>query len=187
MKNSQNVANTPLVWTILVGCGIVCIRRTAHRSTGELGSCPFEGSLQRTNRSLQRIPYKGRGVCSGARHSTSTFGVLPLESTISNETVCFRTIRVNFNLPSMMSRLGSKSEDLHRNILIKAYLCGCTSGLGNFPRIRDCHWTSFRLDSASRFPSFIFVASEEISLRALSSGSSNESEGGNVLRISSSS
>jgi hypothetical protein len=52
-----------------------------------------------------------------------------------------------------------------------AYRWGCTRGLGNLPRIRACHWTSFLRPSASRFPSFIPVANEDISVRARSIGS----------------
>lgn len=67
-----------------------------------------------------------------------------------------------------------------------AYLCGCTRGLGNLPRILDCHCTSFRRDSDSRLPSFMLFASDEISTRALSTASSMNEYVGGMLRISSS-
>jgi len=64
-----------------------------------------------------------------------------------------------------------KNEFLRVLIRLRTYLWGCTRGLGNFPLILDCHWTSFDRDSDSRFPSFMFVANDEISSRAWSRGS----------------
>lgn len=95
----------PLPWTMLAGCGNVCMRSTAHKSTGEFGSCPSDGSRHKTNRSLQRIPIKDRGVSSGDRHSTCTSEVSPCESMTSNDTVALRTTRVRCNEPSIMRRL----------------------------------------------------------------------------------
>lgn len=168
---------------MLVGWGIVCIRRTAQRSTGEFGSCPFEGSRHRTNRSLHKIPYNGRGVNSGAKQSTATLEASPWESNTSNAIVCLRTIRVIRSFPSIIKRLMMKQiwrvskmterkKSMHKILHHITYLCGWTSGLGNLPLIRACHCTNFLRDSASRFPSFILVARDEISVTARSRGSS---------------
>jgi len=140
--------------TILAGWGKVCIRKTAHKSTGDDGSLPSEGSRQRTSKSLHNIPTSDRGVSSGARQSTCTVDASPSALIASNETTALRTTRVSSKGPSMIRRR-----------------CGWTRGLGNRPRIRDCHWTSLRRDSDSRFPSFMLLASDDISAKAFSKGS----------------
>lgn len=145
----------PFPWTMLAGCGNVCIRKTAHKSTGVLISFPSEGSRQSTSKSLHKMPTNARGVNSGAKQSTCTVEESPCASNASKETMALRTTRVSLNDPSMISRL-----------------CGCTRGLGNRPRILACHWTSFLRDSDSRLPSFMLLASREISARALSRTSS---------------
>ena len=94
---------------MLAGCGKVCIRSTAQRSTGELGSFPSEGSLHKTRRSLQRMPTNGLGVSSGARQSTCTVDASPWALNASNDTTAFRTTRVNRREPSIIKRLGEVS------------------------------------------------------------------------------
>ena len=108
---------------MLVGWGIVCIRRTAQRSTGEFGSCPFEGSRHRTNRSLHKIPYSGRGVNSGAKQSTATLEASPWESNTSNAIVCLRTIRVIRSFPSIIKRLMMKQIWRVSKITVKKKIC----------------------------------------------------------------
>lgn len=167
--------NLPLPWTMLAGCGSVCIRNTAHKSTLQLGSLPSEGSRQRTNKSLHRIPISGRGVSSGAKQSTCTIDWSPWAFIASNDTVALRTTRVRSNGPSIMRRLGLVRTGRFRSGGDKTYRWGWTRGLGNFPLILACHLTSLRRDSDSRFPSFMLLASEDISLKERSRGSSAKS------------
>jgi hypothetical protein len=91
--------------TTLAGCPSVCIRRTAQSSTKHPGLWPRDGSLQRTSKSLQRIPTRSRGVSSGARHSTKMSWVSPSLFIISNGIELRLTTRVRCNCPSIMSRL----------------------------------------------------------------------------------
>lgn len=163
--------DSPFPCTILAGWGKVCMRKTAHKSTGDDGSLPSEGSRQRTSKSLHNIPTSDRGVSSGARQSTCTVDASPSALIASNETTALRTTRVSSRGPSMIRRLEMLSA--HRNINDKTgtHRCGWTRGLGNRPRIRDCHWTSLRRDSASLFPSFMLLASDDISAKAFSKGS----------------
>lgn len=162
-------SDSPFPCTILAGCGNVCILNTAHRSTNEFGSFPSLGSLHSTIKSLHKMPTNALGVCSGLKQSTCTFDASPWLSISSNAIVAFRTTRVRSKGPSMMNRRW-----------------GWTSGEGNRPRIRACHWTSLRRDSDSRLPSFMFVASEDISVTALSRGSMYSELPGGVARPSSS-
>lgn len=97
--------NLPLPWTMLAGCGSVCIRSTAHKSTLELGSLPSEGSRQSTNKSLHNMPISGRGVSSGAKQSTCTVDWSPWAFIASNDTVALRTTRVRSKGPSIIRRL----------------------------------------------------------------------------------
>jgi hypothetical protein len=90
---------------MLAGCGKVCIRRTAHKSTGDDESLPSEGSRHRTSRSLHKIPTSARGVNSGARQSTCTVDASPNALNTSNDTIALRTTRVSSKGPSMMRRL----------------------------------------------------------------------------------
>lgn len=107
----------PFPCTMLAGCGRVCILKTAHKSTCELGSWPSEGSRHKTRRSLQRIPINGRGVNSGARQSTCTDVESPWELIESNETTAFRTTRVNRRGPSMMRRLKTNYRTI--NVVVR--------------------------------------------------------------------
>lgn len=97
--------NIPLPWTMLAGCGKVCIRKTAHKSTYAIGSLPSEGSRHKTNKSLHRMPTRGRGVNSGARQSTCTVDASPWALIASKDTTVFLTTRVRSKLPSMIKRL----------------------------------------------------------------------------------
>lgn len=161
----------PFPCTILAGWGKVCIRKTAHKSTGDDGSLPSEGSRQRTSKSLHNIPTSDRGVSSGARQSTCTVDASPSALIASNETTVLRTTRVSSKGPSMIRRLDMFSDHRNMNGENETHRCGWTRGLGNRPRIRDCHWTSLRRDSDSRFPSFMLLASDDISAKAFSKGS----------------
>lgn len=95
----------PFPCTILAGCGNVCIRKTAHKSTGDDGSLPSEGSRQRTSKSLHNMPTSDRGVSSGAKQSTCTVDASPSALIASNETTALRTTRVRSKGPSMIRRL----------------------------------------------------------------------------------
>jgi hypothetical protein len=101
------VEKVPFPCTILAGCGNVCMRNTAHKSTGDVGSWPSEGSRHRTRRSLHRIPISGRGVSSGARQSTCTVDASPWAFMASKDTTALRTTRVSNRGPSIISRLFS--------------------------------------------------------------------------------
>ena len=111
LLSNHDIDNVPFPCTMLAGCGSVCIRRTAHRSTCELGSCPSVVSRHKTSKSLHRTPIKDRGVSSGDKHSTCTVDASPFESMTSKETVALRTTLVSWRGPSMISRLiESRSE-----------------------------------------------------------------------------
>ena len=112
-----------------------------------------------------------RGVYSGERHSTCTVDASPCALITSNAIVALRTTRVSRRGPSMMRRLRRHFSIARVTHCSGTHRWGWTSGLGNLPRIRDCHCTSFLRDSDSRFPSFMFVARDEISVSALSRGS----------------
>lgn len=101
----KNWCDSPLPWTILAGCGSVCMRSTAHKSTGDDESLPSEGSRHKTSRSLHKIPTSARGVNSGAKQSTCTVDISPNALNTSNDTIALRTTRVSSNGPSMMRRL----------------------------------------------------------------------------------
>src|SRR5271170_5794582 len=94
---------------MLAGCGNVCIRRTAHRSTHDDGSCPSVGSRHSTNKSLHNMPMSDRGFNSGARHSTCTIEASPCALIASNDIVVLRTTRVKRSGPSIMRRLDTWS------------------------------------------------------------------------------
>ena len=127
--------------TILAGCGSVCIRSTAQRSTLDVGSCPSDGSRHSTSRSLHKMPTRDLGVNSGDKHSTSTEALSPCGSMTSKPTVAFLTTRVSCSGPSMIRRLCTRCQHgwLHGIFGAETHRCGCTSGLGNLPRILDCH------------------------------------------------
>lgn len=108
-KNERNI-DEQFPCTMLAGCGNVCIRRTAHRSTGSVWSFPADWSLQRTSRSLHKMPTRERGVSSGARHSTWMLVLSPTGLMTSKAIEDFRTTRVRCRGPSMINRLDAMSR-----------------------------------------------------------------------------
>lgn len=89
----------------LAGSGTVCILSTAQRSYSVCGFSPFDGSLQRTRRSLQRMPTSGRGVASVVRQSTCTRVFSPSGLYTSLNVWDLRTTRARTIRPSMTRRL----------------------------------------------------------------------------------
>ena len=124
---------------MLAGWAWVCILNAAHRSTVELGSLPSEGSRQRTNISVHRIPISGRGVSSGAKQSTCTVDGSPWAFITSNDTLVLRTTRVRSKGPSIIRRLE------------QVRTCRFSSGRQGIPMRLDQRTGKFSSDSGLPF------------------------------------